>query len=623
MNKREIKAFLSGTHNKFDKEIIKDDSFSDSLGWLTKDGAMEISRARALLGASGAAGNAIIHRAYKVNGDTVLFSKVGTKVQYYDGSAWQDVITGLTEDAPITFTNYSSVAGAFVYIFSTDGIYKIVTANPASYTSLYDSTKNFKGLGFIDKSRTILWGRPEDPTGLYGSYTDAQNSVVYTVVSGESITNVASGTLAFKAGGATRTCFVVQITHTSSGEVFTDNYNGVLTGSLGSTGTINYTTGAFTISGQSGAGTANYQWENSNEKGVTDFTKSAPRIQSEGFTFRQDIGGDKIQQVLVLEGIYYSLKANSIYSLNISDDDLDATNEVFRNNVGVLTSTAGIATSLGILLLDTSNREDPVMRMITRNAIGDNFDLVEKFAHFKFADYVFDDVVLFSYGNYVLVSCKTKTADANNRVLVCDFINETVDIVPFQVKSFAQDGGVLYTGDSLTQSVYQTFSGFDDLGNVLENFITSKSDDFGDNTKFKKYKRLILRGLIARGQSYNVYANFDDGTDTLIGNVSGDAGYVDTDNPDTIGYNLIGDGVVGGEGTTLAYPYLVSLKIKTPKFRVRALKFVAQGFGYVSIKNQVDFDIWTYENKIPKKFRQKQNVSINDGTITDLAEPNY
>ena len=236
---------------------------------------------------------------------------------------------------------------------------------------------------------------------------------------------------------------------------------------------------------------------------------------------------------------------------------------------------------------------------------------------------LYDDVVLFSYGNYVLVSCKTKTADANNRVLVCDFINETVDIVPFQVKSFAEDGGVLYTGDSLTQSVYQTFSGFDDLGSVLENFITSKSDDFGNNTKLKKYKSLILRGLISAGQSYDVFADFDDSTFTLIGNVSGDAGYVDTENPDIIGYNLIGDGVVGGEGTTIAFPYLVSLKIKTPKFRVRALKFVAKGFGYVSIKNQVDFDIWTYEDKIPKKFRQKQNVSINDGTVTDLAEPNY
>ncbi len=83
-----------------------------------------------VIGATGTAGNSIQHTGYKVNGDKVLFRKAGTKVQYYNGSTWQDVITGLTENAPITFANYSSLAGAFVFIFSTDGIYKIVTANP-------------------------------------------------------------------------------------------------------------------------------------------------------------------------------------------------------------------------------------------------------------------------------------------------------------------------------------------------------------------------------------------------------------------------------------------------------------------------------------------------------------
>ena len=67
------------------------------------------------------------------------------------------------------------------------------------------------------------------------------------------------------------------ITDTSTGEVFTDDYLGNLTGSLGGTGTINYTTGAFTTS-QSGGGTADYLWEMTNNKGVTDFTKSSTRL---------------------------------------------------------------------------------------------------------------------------------------------------------------------------------------------------------------------------------------------------------------------------------------------------------------------------------------------------------
>lgn len=80
---------------------------------------------------------------------------------------------------------------------------------------------------------------------------------MYTDVVAEAITDVASGTACLKAGGATRNCFAVVITDTSSGEVFTDNfYLGALTGSLGGSGAINYITGAFTITGQSGAGTA-------------------------------------------------------------------------------------------------------------------------------------------------------------------------------------------------------------------------------------------------------------------------------------------------------------------------------------------------------------------------------
>lgn len=119
-----------------------------------------------------------------------------------------------------------------------------------------------------------MWDLANDKTGLYGSYIDEANSTTET---GEIIADTATGTLAFKAGDAKRTCFGVVITDTSSTEVFTDNYNGVLVGSLGGTGTINYTTGAFTTS-QSGAGTATYQWEMSNNNGITDFTKSATRV---------------------------------------------------------------------------------------------------------------------------------------------------------------------------------------------------------------------------------------------------------------------------------------------------------------------------------------------------------
>lgn len=75
-----------------------------------------------------------------------------------------------------------------------------------------------------------LWDLPTDKTGLYFSYFDQQKATInYTTITGEALADVATGTLAFKAAGALRTCFNIAITDTTTGEVFRDNLNGVLT----------------------------------------------------------------------------------------------------------------------------------------------------------------------------------------------------------------------------------------------------------------------------------------------------------------------------------------------------------------------------------------------------------
>jgi hypothetical protein len=50
------------------------------------------------------------------------------------------------------------------------------------------------------------------------------------------------------------------------------------------------------------------------------------------------------------------------------------------------------------------------------------------------------------------------------------------------------------------------------------------------------------------------------------------------------------------------------------------LKFIANGIGYVAMQEVTDFDIWMYQDKLPKQYRQKQNVSL-DGETTDMPEP--
>ena len=102
----------------------------------------------------------------------------------------------------------------------------------------------------IDKSRMFVVGVEKDPTGLYGSKIDGQ-SINYTAVSNENIgtgngvQTTFTGTLAFKGGNPLSMCFGLQITAGSvSGK---DDYNGKISGTGIVTGTINYVTGAYSI----------------------------------------------------------------------------------------------------------------------------------------------------------------------------------------------------------------------------------------------------------------------------------------------------------------------------------------------------------------------------------------
>ena len=80
----------------------------------------------------------------------------------------------------------------------------------------------------------------DDPTGFQQIVQDQGNAVTQTIATGSGITGY-NGTL---------TVFPIEsgsLTITDSTESFVDNSEGVLTGNLGGTGTINYSTGAWAI----------------------------------------------------------------------------------------------------------------------------------------------------------------------------------------------------------------------------------------------------------------------------------------------------------------------------------------------------------------------------------------
>jgi len=618
-----VKQFNKGVQNTINSENIKSDAASDSKNWITKDGSIVLINGRNLIGTEGAVGYIRgLHFGYKANGDKVLYRKTETKLQYLNGSTWTDIITGLTSGSEYSFANYSSLAGSFTFISGIDGFYKINNANPGSYVSLYDETLNDKGKILIDRGRLIMWGCANaSKTTIKMSWIDAQDGTVYTTVSDENFTSL-SGTLAFKAGGASRNSFAPEFTITATSEVYTDNKDGTLTGSAGGTGTINYTTGAYTLS-NAGVGTVDYQWEDSKNDGLADFTFSATRVASEGNRITQDIGGDAILDIEVSQdGTYYSLKEQSAYYLNISADDTTFTNLVYRRDIGIQSFRAAVSTSKGIVFMNTANPDNPELIILQRNIYGDNIEPYRLFKQFDFTLYDYSDCSIETFDKYIAVMCKSSSSEVNDTILLCSIEDKTVDITSYEARVMVKDAGKIYVGSPITQTVYQIYNGYDDDGYAIDNYWKSKNDKYlGTITEnLKKYKKIRIMGLIDPDQSIEVWEAYDDADFELVGTILGNGTYVDYANPQLVGVNMIGEIQIGGGQTADSYPFFCELKVKTPKFRKRQRMFKAIGIGYASISLMMDRDILIFEKRIPKRYRSKQNVSL-DGETTDLNNP--
>ena len=606
-----VRLMNKGIYNIIDAEDIPREAASDSLGFITDIDGFELTRGQVLEGNELTGANKVhnYHFSYTKFGILVQFRRINTKIQYLNGATWTDVITGLTSTNPLTIFNVDSLAGRFVFIFGLDGVWKIPVANPASAVDMYDDTKNFKGLGIYDKGRVTVIGRDDDKTGSYQSHIDEQN---WTTVSGESIgtgdgtTKTFTGTLAAVTG--TRTGFAVEITDTV--ETFIDNGNGLLEGDQGGNGTINYATGAYSVTFNTAptntqAITGAYQWEDSNDGGITDFTYSATRIAGEGDTFRHDKGGDEILMDVLLEGSHFLFKSRRIYRLELSDDDTTADNNIFRENVGVPSRNSAIATSKGILYVNTANPEEPVLEILSRNEFGDNFITKQLFPQFSFATFTFDDCVMETWGDYVVIACKVDSASPDNdRLILVNQSLNSVDIVPYRASSFAKDSGFLYCGDSGSANNYKIFSGFDDDGVVIEGFWEGNAEIHGTE-RLKRFRYEQVQGLIALDQGFEIHASYDDGDFELIDSVSGRGSYVDAGNPTVVGSSTIGSKLVGGDSEVTVYKYFRQIKVKSPKFRKRVLRIVPTGTGYLKVRMLKDHDVLFYENKLPKKYREK------------------
>lgn len=626
---KSIENFTYGIRNRFESKSAPLGSAEDSNNWNTKGDKIELGRGSLIKGTD-ISGNGKVTgmiNARKRDGTEVTFRSRGKKVEYYDTATedWievgSDILGDDADGEDVHFAKYDSPAGSQVWFSSKNsGLFKIMVANPADVSNM--ASTDYKGRITIKNNRMYLWDRQDsngrkDQTGLYLSYINAEN---YTTVSaevlgsGDGSTKAFNGTLAFKAAGAKRTCFGIVIT--DGVETFTDDYNGVLVGDAGGTGTINYTTGAWSVTFNAAPAnaanniTSDYQWEDSTDTGIADFSFSSPRVAGEGDVFRQDDGGGRLQNIFSIENIDYCVHEHKTWTLNLSSDDTNATNLIFNEKVGIPSYWAGAETSIGVVYVDDRDENDPRIRVLQFNRTGDKVIPISISDAVDLSSYIFDEAEVFEFGDLIIVTCRHKDSTDNNTLWIYNTLYGSWDKRDWWISHFAINNGVLWGGTSISDNVYELLSGWDDDGaNIVNNWDLAETDlEISSGLRgpiLKRSKKLYLEGEIQADQAYTVYANVDNGGFVEVGTVSGDGAYVDLGQAINVGSVTVGSREIGGGGAgdAVAYRYVRQFNLNLGKFEKIKLRFVATGLGYVSVSDIRFVDIRIKGQKLPNKYR--------------------
>lgn len=378
-------------------------------------------------------------------------------------------------------------------------------------------------------------------------------------------------------------------------EYFIDDLNGNLNSIQGGTGTINYTTGAFVLNfntaplnGQNIY--AQYYVENATSGGVADFTIDGG-TKGQGKTFNQMDGGGNIMAVFPFDQVQYCFHQLKTWYLTLGTDDTNASNLPYRSQLGTPYLRGGFPSDDGIIFLDNSNPAQPQVQTLTidNNSATAVITVVPTplSEMLDLSSFGFSKVAIIRWGDYDIMACAGNLNGIvqNNNVLtfVRNIYSGNWDLTDLSASCFANFNGLLLAGDSLSNNVFNLFSGYDDDGALINNHWISKMFNLGING-IKKTNRFVMKGLIQQTQNIDVYFSFDSANFVKLCTVEGNASYVNTGAPVTVGANTVGSNVVGGGGDLItAYPYEVEFTIASDIFEYVQVQFQASNIGYCSI----------------------------------------
>lgn len=405
--------------------------------------------------------------------------------------------------------------------------------------------------------------------------------------------------------GVTRSVMYVRVTDTK--EQFQDDRNGNLIGNKGGTGTINYATGAYSVTFATAPAaaqgiTATYYWEDATDEGVWDFTKSSPRDAGEGFVLRQDDGGAELQNIATFANAEYCLHNSKTWALTISADDSTANQEIYRDRVGIPYWRAMVETGEGIYYLDDTDAVNPFVRLLTYGygnqivrpkSISDKIDL---------SAYEFDFCEMYEWGLYIIVCGRTKDSTINNRMFFYHKLWQSWDITDYRGTILQEYVGGLIAGDSGSSNVFYLFDGFADENSIIPNYWNSGKTNL-DIEGVKRCKRMVVRGMLSIDQIIQVRIALDGGEFIDVEKIYGNGSYVDFSQQVVIGSKMNGSQTIGGEGGIDASPFAYEFKINTDKFEDITVQFEALEVGFASVSEFCLKDIRYKGRKLPIQYR--------------------
>ena len=619
-NFKRVQSFDKGIIDELGDEVIPAGASSNSTNFLDLGDRIELVRGQLLFGDANATTGEVngLMSVKAIDGTEHMYKKVGTVLQHKEVATdtWNDVITGLPDGEEMSWDTYRTPAGAFLWLSSPNsGLYRINAANPETFVDLYDASKNFRGNITIQDNRMWLWGDVAATTitgAVVGndaviriSHIDADYP--YTSVASEAL-DTGDGSATY-SGTLANTLIVARtfiVTHSS--ETFTDVAStGVLTGSAGGTGTINYTTGAWSVTFDSapgsGAITGDYSYEDPVTNGIADFRYTTPtRVAGEGAFFFQGKNSDPVVTVASHDGIFYCFHERSIWTIDLKDDDTDATNKIYRENTGVASLNGARATGDGIFYIDTASGEKPKFRLLRYNLRSSKVIPRDVSERLNLEDYDFTNAYAYEYGDFVIFMARLGDDSYNSVMWLYNTKWKLWDKVDALFNNLVQHNGLLYGGSSVDRDVFQMFSGFDDNEDAIAGNWES-NDWILDEEERKKCKKFVVEGDMATGQTLIVEVSYDGGDFRSVGTIAGTSKYVDASASTEYGVALYGGSEYGGGATVETFRYMRKFRFDSTKFYRIKVRFRTTSIGYLNVRMYKFDDIRKAGHKLPDKFR--------------------